>query len=85
MRGFCHRFAYALPFGLACTRAGVWQYRPAVTLSGLLPPLDARSRTAAAPSFTGLLRQPGAGLPAGTDRDVVRSDPSPFTQRLVAH
>ena len=84
-RGFYHRFAFALPFGLACTRAGVWQYRPAVTLSGLLPPLGARSHTTAAPSFSGPLHQPGAGIPAGTDRDVVRSDPSPFTQRLVAH
>jgi len=38
LRGFYHRFAFALPFGLACTRAGVWQYHPAVTLSGPLPP-----------------------------------------------
>jgi hypothetical protein len=68
-RGFCHRFAFALPFGHACTRAGVWQYRPAVTLSGLLPPLGARSHTTAAPSCTGPLHQPGAGIPAGTDRD----------------
>jgi hypothetical protein len=84
-RGFYHRFAFALPFGLACTRAGVWQYHPAVTLSGLLPPLSARSRTTAAPSFTAPLHRPGAGIPTGTDRDVVRSSPSPFTQRLVAH
>jgi DNA-binding transcriptional MerR regulator len=34
--GFYHRIALALPFGLASTRAGVWQYRPAVTLSGRL-------------------------------------------------
>jgi hypothetical protein len=84
-RGFYHRFAFALPFGLACTHAGVWQYRPAVTLSGLLPPLCARSRTTAAPSFTAPLHRRGAGIPAGTDRDVASANPSPFTQRLVAH
>jgi hypothetical protein len=39
MKGLLPPLAFALPFGLACTRAGVWQYRPAVTLSGLLPPL----------------------------------------------
>ena len=35
-RGFYHQFAFALPFGLASTHAGVWQYRPAVALSGAL-------------------------------------------------
>ncbi len=37
-RGFYHQFAFALPFGLASTHAGVWQYRPAVTLSGRFTP-----------------------------------------------
>src|SRR5947209_16196125 len=47
-RGFYHRIAFALPFGLASTRAGVWQYRPAVTSSGPLP-LDAPSRVPTRP------------------------------------
>jgi hypothetical protein len=64
--GFYHRIAFALPFGLACTHAGVWQYRPAVTLSGRLTS-DARFRASAVPSFSGPLHQPGAGIPAGTD------------------
>ena len=33
-RGFYYQFAFALPVGLASTHAGVWQCRPAVTLSG---------------------------------------------------
>ena len=33
-RGFYHQIAFALPFGLASAHAGVWQYRPAATLSG---------------------------------------------------
>jgi hypothetical protein len=37
-RGLYHQFAFALPFGLASTRAGVWQCRPAVTSSGTLHP-----------------------------------------------
>jgi RNA-directed DNA polymerase len=65
-RGFYHHFAFALPFGLASTHAGVWQCRPAVTLSGRLTS-DARSRALAVPSFSGQLHQPGAGIPAGTD------------------
>ena len=65
-RGFYHQFAFALPFGLASTHAGVWQCRPAVTLSGRLP-AGARSRASAVPSFSGPLHQPGAGIPAGTD------------------
>ncbi len=65
-RGFYHHFAFALPFGLASTHAGVWQCRPAVTLSGRLTS-DARSRALAVPSFSGPLHQPGAGIPAGTD------------------
>jgi hypothetical protein len=65
-RGFYHHFAFALPFGLASTHAGVWQCRPAVALSGRLTS-DARSRASAVPSFSGPLHQPGAGIPAGTD------------------
>lgn len=65
-RGFYHHFAFALPFGLASTHAGVWQCRPAVTLSGRLTS-DARSRALAVPSFSGQLHRPGAGIPAGTD------------------
>ena len=65
-RGFYHHFAFALPFGLASTHAGVWQCRPAVTLSGRLTS-GARSRASAVPSFSGPLHQPGAGIPAGTD------------------
>jgi hypothetical protein len=64
--GFDHRIAFALPFGLACTRAGVWQCRPAVTLSGRLTS-HARFRALAVPSFSGPLQRPGAGIPAGTD------------------
>ena len=66
VRGFYHQIALALPFGLACTHAGVWQYRPAVTLSGRLTS-GARSRASAVPSFSRPLHQPGAGIPAGTD------------------
>jgi hypothetical protein len=65
--GFYHRFALALPFGLASTHAGVWQYRPAVTLSGRLTS-DARFHASAVPSFSGPLHQPRAGIPAGTDK-----------------
>ena len=64
--GFYHRIAFALPFGLASTHAGVWQCRPAVTLSGRLTS-GARFRASAVPSFSGPLHQPGAGIPAGTD------------------
>ena len=64
--GFYHRIAFALPFGLACTRAGVWQYRPAVTLSERLTS-GARSRASAVPRFSGPLHQPGAGISASTD------------------
>jgi hypothetical protein len=65
-RGFYHRIASALPFGLASTHAGVWQCRPAVTSSGRFA-RSARSRARAAPSFAEPLHQPGAGIPAGTD------------------
>ena len=64
--GFYHRIAFALPFGLACTRAGVWQYRPAVKLSERLTS-GARSRASAVPRFSGPLHQPGAGISASTD------------------
>ena len=64
--GFYHRIAFALPFGLACTRAGVWQYRPAVTSSGRLTS-GTRSRASAVPSFSGPLHQPRAGISASTD------------------
>ena len=64
--GFYHRFAFALPFGLACTHAGVWQCRPAVTLSGRSTS-EARFSASAVPSFTRPLQRPGAGIPAGTD------------------
>jgi len=64
--GFYHRIALALPFGLASTHAGVWQCRPAVTLSGRLT-YSARSRASVVPSFAGPLHQPEAGIPAGTD------------------
>ncbi|MCA1701447.1 MAG: hypothetical protein LC790_22135, partial [Actinobacteria bacterium] len=64
--GFYHRIAFALPFGLASTHAGVWQCRPAVTLSGRST-CGARFRAVAVPSFTGLLHRPGAGIPTGTD------------------
>ena len=51
---------------------------------GAAPTVGARSRTTAAPSFTGPLRQPGAGITTGTDES--RSHPSsPFAWRLVAH
>ena len=66
-RGFYHQIAFALPFGLASTHAGVWQCRPAVTLSGRLTS-GARSRASAVPSFSGPLHQPRAGIPARTDR-----------------
>jgi hypothetical protein len=49
-RGFNHRIAFALPFGLASTHAGVWQYRPAVTSSGTLH-LRARSRASVVPQL----------------------------------
>ena len=65
-RGFYHHFAFALPFGLASTHAGVWQCRPAVALSGRLTS-SARSRASAVPSFSEPLHQPGAGIPAGAD------------------
>ena len=66
-RGFYHRIALALPFGLASTCAGVWQCRPAVTSSGRFAPQRAIPRPGRPPSFTGPLHQPGAGLPTGTD------------------
>ena len=81
-RGFDHQFAFALPFGLASTHAGVWQCRPAVTSSGTLPPRARDPAPKAAPSFTGPLHQPRAGIPASTD-EMFRPS-SPFAWRLVA-
>jgi hypothetical protein len=49
-RGFNHQIAFALPLGLASTRAGVWQCRPAVTSSGTLH-LRARSRASVVPQL----------------------------------
>ena len=49
-RGFNHRIAFALPFGLASTHAGVWQCRPAATSSGTLH-LHARSRASVVPQL----------------------------------
>lgn len=49
-RGFNHQIAFALPFGLASTHAGVWQCRPAVTSSGTLH-LSARSRASVVPQL----------------------------------
>jgi hypothetical protein len=43
-RSFYHRIAFALPFGLASTHAGVWQCRPAVTSSGRFAPRRAIPR-----------------------------------------
>ena len=85
--GFYHRFAFALPFGLASTRAGVWQCRPAVTLSGRSTS-DARFHALAVPSFSGPLHQPGAGIPAGTDemfdvRHLLTCPPGPVSSVSV--
>jgi hypothetical protein len=44
------QFALAPPFGLACTHSDVWQYRPAVVLSGRLTN-GARSRTLSRPQL----------------------------------
>ena len=68
--GFYHRIAFALPFGLASTHAGVWQYRPAVTLSGRLTS-GARFHASAVPSFTRPLHQPRGRHPSRHGRDVV--------------
>jgi hypothetical protein len=66
-RGFDHQIAFALPFGLASTHAGVWQCHPAVPSSGTLRPLALDPAPGAAPSFAGPLHQPGSGIPAGKD------------------
>ena len=66
-RGVYHQFASALPFGLASTHAGVWQCHPAVTSSGTLHPRARDPAPKVAPSFTGPLHQPRAGIPASTD------------------
>jgi hypothetical protein len=66
-RGFYHQFAFALPFGLASTHAGVWQCRPAVASSGRFTPMARDPAPEVVPSFAGPLHQPGAGIPADTD------------------
>jgi hypothetical protein len=66
-RGFCHQFAFALPFDLASTHAGVWQYRPAVTLSGRLTPLARDPAPRLPPASPGRCISPGPAIPAGTD------------------
>jgi hypothetical protein len=64
-RGFCHQFAFALPFGLASTRAGVWQYRPAVTSSGTLHPAARDPAPGRPPASPGRCIGPGpASQPA---------------------
>ena len=77
-RGFYHHFAFTSPFGLASTHAGVWQCRPAVTLSGPLTPLARASTPRLAPSFSRPLHQPGTGTPAGTDEML-------FVRHLLSH
>jgi hypothetical protein len=76
-RGVYHRFAFALPIGLASTHAGVWQFRPAVTSSGRST-RNARSRAQVAPSFSRPLHQPGAGITADTDEML-------FVRHLLSH
>lgn len=66
-RGFYHQFAFALPFGLASTHAGVWQYRPAVASSGRFTPRRAIPRPRWPPASPGRCISPGAGIPADTD------------------
>jgi hypothetical protein len=64
-RGFNHRFASALPFGLACAHSGVWQYRPAATSSGLLPPSARDPAPRLPPASPGRCVSPGpASQPA---------------------
>ena len=64
-RGFYHRIALALPFGLASTHAGVWQYRPAVTSSGTLHPVARDPAPRRPPASPGRCISPGpASQPA---------------------
>jgi hypothetical protein len=64
-RGFYHRIAFALPFGLASTHAGVWQCRPAVTSSGTLHPVARDPAPRRPPASPGRCISPGpASQPA---------------------
>jgi hypothetical protein len=64
-RGFYHQIALALPFGLASTRAGVWQYHPAVTSSGTLRPAARDPAPGRPPASPGRCISPGpASQPA---------------------
>ena len=58
-RGFNHRIAFALPFGLASTHAGVWQCRPAVTSSGTLHLRARIPRLSGPPASPGRCISPG--------------------------
>src|SRR6266540_4773202 len=82
-RGFNHRFAFALPFGLACAHSGVWQCRPAATLSGLLPPSARDPAPRLPPASPSRCISPGPTSQPARLR-VVRPF-SPFAWRLVAH
>jgi hypothetical protein len=82
-RGFNHRFAFALPFGLACAHSGVWQCRPAATSSGLLPPQARDPAPRLPPASPGRCIGPGPAFQPARLR-VVRPF-SPFARRLVAH
>jgi hypothetical protein len=50
LRGFNHWFALTTPSRLACRTRAVWQYRPAPSLSGLLPPTPCASRARLPPA-----------------------------------
>jgi hypothetical protein len=58
-RGFYHQIALALPFGLASTHTGVWQYRPAVTSSGTLHPAARDPALGWSPASPGRCISPG--------------------------
>jgi hypothetical protein len=64
-RGFYHQIAFALPFGLASTHAGVWQYHPVVTSSGTLRPAARDPAPGRPPASPGSCISPGpASQPA---------------------
>jgi hypothetical protein len=50
LRGFNHWFALTTPSRLACRTRAVWQYRPAPSLSGLLPPTPCASKARLPPA-----------------------------------
>jgi len=70
-RGFYHQIAFALPFGLASTHAGVWQYRPAVTLSGRLTSPARNPAPRLPPASPDRCISPGPAIPAGTDEILI--------------